>query len=77
MGAHMSESTEDNWFTRTVHDLQVALAEEEAHWSRLVKGQPAAEQLPVFDAAYVDAVEHVDRAQYEMFEAMQARNRTS
>ena len=70
----MSESAEA-WYARAVHDLQVALAEEDAHWSRLAKDKSAAdEHPPVLDEAYMDAVERVNRAQYELFEAAKARN---
>jgi len=70
----VSESAE-TWYARAVHDLEVALAEEDAHWLRLVEGQSATdEHLPILDEAYVDAVERVDRAQYQMFQAAKARN---
>jgi hypothetical protein len=75
MGRHRSESTEV-WYARAVHDLRVALAEEEAHWLRLVEGKSTAdEHLPALDAAYMDAVERVDRAQYELFDAVQTREK--
>ncbi len=75
MGRHVSEST-SAWYARAVHVLQAALADEDAHWLRLVKGRPAEddEHPPVLDRAYRDAVARVDRAQYELFEAAKARD---
>ena len=74
MGRQVSESTEA-WYARAVRELQVALAEEDAHWSRLVQGlSPANGHLPILDEPYENAVERVNHAQYQMFEAAKARN---
>ena len=60
------------WYARAVHDLQIALVEENGHWLRLVKDQSVADGLPIVDDAYLNAVDRADHAQYEVFHAARA-----
>src|SRR4051812_8442846 len=73
VGRYDGESAED-WYDRTVHQLQAARADEDRHRRRLQALPRVGLTAPV-DNAYMDAVDHAELAQSEVLDAERAVRR--